>query len=299
MLKSGVLGCKERRRKSLRNDVQRAREDVWKAVSPTPPVISGSSAGRDVGRNPNAAFHSLGPALIGASKCAGTIVSNFHLPMRLAQSATSSGTFSYTSVDTTGATMRRFTIPTHDISGSNKFEGPKYNAWSALRCHPRRFRSFSVMSFDDVVRVFALVLMSKRFRNFSAAMVKLSSSPDSSKSRSGIASGTFSDTYTTASVTSKVLVALCRNAHSVNATYDATPSAGGVRSSHSNSSAHDGASPFASTPPPNPSVPVKKRWRRHSLRNGVVRANGVVREAVSPVLNMPKNVGGRFTGHDH
>ena len=89
-------------------------------------------------------------------------------------------------------------------SGESKSFGPKYNACNAFRCHPKRNNSSRFISLDDVVRFFALVLMSNRFKNFKALIVKLSSSPLSSKSLSGIQSGMFSDTYTTASVTSNV-----------------------------------------------------------------------------------------------
>ena len=202
---------------------------------------------------------------MGASKWHGTIRSNLPIfPTRRAQSSTSRGMFSYTSVLTTGATSSLLVIRAQLCSGSSRLDGPKYSACSALRCHPSRSLCASLMSSLVTVRAFAFVLMSNRFRNLSAPMVKLLSSPDSSRSASGMASGAFSDTYTTASVTSSVLLGLCRNAHSVNETYDATPSAGGWSISYSNSSSQLAAS--------RPSTPVGK---------------------------IPKNAGGRFTGHDH
>ena len=120
------------------------------------------------------------------------------------------------------------------------------------------------MSLDVVVRLRALVFMSNKFKNFNALIVKLSSSPLSSKSLSGMQSGMFSLTYTTASVTSSVFDGLCKNAASINETYDATPRAGGDKSSYSNSSSHGGRSC--------PKVPV---------------------------LLMPKNCGGKFIGQLH
>mmetsp|Transcript_541 Transcript_541/g.1314 ORF Transcript_541/g.1314 Transcript_541/m.1314 type:complete len:288 (-) Transcript_541:261-1124(-) len=188
----------------------------------------------------------------------------FQHPTRRAQSPTSPGMFSYTRVLTTGATMSRFVIRPHDSSGSSRLDGPKYRAWSALRCHPRRLRCGSVISSEVTVRAAALVAMSKRLRNLSAAIVKLPSSPLCIISSSGSTSGMFSETYTTASVTSSVLLSLCKNAHSVNDTYEATPSAGGRRSSYSNSS-----------------------------------SKGVGSTPSTPVLKMPKNCGGRFTGQLH
>ena len=57
------------------------------------------------------------------------------------------------------------------------------------------------MSSEVRVLFFAFSRMSNKFNSFKAPMVKLLSSPLSNKSRSGIESGIFSDTYTTASVT--------------------------------------------------------------------------------------------------
>mmetsp|Transcript_89623 Transcript_89623/g.149015 ORF Transcript_89623/g.149015 Transcript_89623/m.149015 type:complete len:313 (-) Transcript_89623:324-1262(-) len=244
-----------------------------KATSPAGQYSAGaggSQGARKAGRGrrkEKAAFHSRGPALMGPSKWQGITRRKSQPPTRSAHARTASGTFSYSSVPTTGATSSRPCSARHRSDGSSRFCTPKNRAVTALRRHPSRSSSSRDMSLDRTGSAAALSRASYKLTSFSTDSVRLSSSALSRRSRSVITSGAVSEMRTTASVTRSVLVATWSSTVSLKQSDSPTPMGGGRSVAILNSSAHG---------IPAPSSP-----------------------SMNPAGKMPKACGGRSTGQLH